>query len=200
MSARDLRDNRLVSSDLSLENQTCDAHADRPAVDRCASCGRTVCLRCAVPVRGRVLCTTCAAREVGEPPPAVRERRRRSVPASVAVVLLGLALVATIPPWDRFGTALSPWRPSVSPWRVLATVAVLLAFAAAAVALRRGPRTPRRGTTAAYTVLAASGATAIAWQIVASPDYVAHTWAPYVMIALAAAAALVGALRLRRPE
>ena len=157
-----------------------------------------MCLRCAVPVRGQVLCTACAARAVGEPAPLVPKRRTTRIPESVAATLLGLALIATIPSWDRFGTPLSPWRPSVSSWRLAGAVALLLAFVAASLSAWRGPSRPTFAAAVAFTALSSVAAVAIGWQLYGSPDFVAHTAVPYAVIALSTAAAVVGAVRLRR--
>ena len=194
-----MRDNRPVGSDLSVGKQTCANHADRPAIDRCSSCGRTVCLGCAVPVRGSILCTGCAAREIGEPAPSVPVRTTTRLPEAIAGAALALALLGTVPPWDRFGALTAPfsaWRTTPSPWPLLATLALVVAAAAVVLPAVRG-RGATRATAVAYATFSTLAAGLVAWQVFGSPDYVAHTPAPYAVMTLAFGAALVGALRLR---
>jgi hypothetical protein len=165
-------------------------------------CGRAACLVCAVPVRGEVLCVSCAAREVGAPPPPepvpAPAGRRSDV---VAGILLGLALVATAPPWDRFGALTSPfsaWDASPEPWTLLACILVAAAALAAAARLGILPihPTPRAGRIT-YGLLALAAAAATAQALLASPDYVSHTPAVYVTLVGAFGAAVIGLLRQR---
>jgi hypothetical protein len=186
-----------------LERRHCDVHTDRPAVERCASCGRAVCLDCAVPVRGEVLCTSCAAREAGVPtPPEPSPQPVGRVRDLVSAGLLGTALMATVPPWDRFGaltSLLSAWRPEPQLWPLMACL--LVAAAALAVAARLGVipvHPPPRAARLAYGVLALLAGAAAGQAVLASPDYVTHTPAPYVVLAAAVSAGVVGLAGLRR--
>jgi hypothetical protein len=177
----------------------CGNHADRAAVASCARCGRPVCLECAIPVRGEVLCAEDAARELGSPlpnPPRVQPSRR---PELLAGTLLALALVATVPPWQGEGeltSILSAWRPGLEPWALVACVSVLAAaaLALAPVVVNNGPGALLVVAYASLGILAA-GATAVT--LVAAPDFFSPTPAPFVTIALALTGAGVGFTRLR---
>jgi hypothetical protein len=173
-------------------------HAERSAVDRCQDCGRAACLTCATPVRGRVLCRTCAAKAVGTPDPPEEHVARPSPRRDLLVggVLL-VALAATIPPWHRSGTltaSFSAWRPGTELPVFLAVLALVVAIGlVAGSALRRVP--VRSGPVAA---LATFSAGATAFSLIRAPDFYAFTLAPFVTMA----ASLVGAalcLARRRP-
>jgi hypothetical protein len=180
--------------------QRCPVHADRPAVDRCAVCERAACLACSIPVRGRVLCRECAAREVGAPTPATPA----PVPASrrpdlVAGALLLVGLLATAVPWHRSGTLTAPfavWVPRAgAPF--LACLGLLAGSAAALVPAILG-NSPGRRASLIYTALAAIAAVATARTLIGAPDYFSPTPAPFIALGAAVAAALIGVLRLRR--
>lgn len=202
-SRRPAESRRMASERTTLESRWCEAHPDRQAVERCAECGRTACLSCAVPVRGRVLCTECTRRVVGEPVRAAAPSRGLGsrIPDVAAAILLGTALLATLVPWDRFGTLtgmLSAWRLRPDPWPLLAALMLLLAtIAAGMVLLRRWPAILRYSAVA-YTAVGAAAAVAVVVALLRAPDFTSHTPAPYVALIGAIAAAVVGAVRLRR--
>ncbi|HEV3475274.1 MAG TPA: hypothetical protein VG602_07910 [Actinomycetota bacterium] len=182
-----------------MTSERCGIHADRASVASCARCGRQVCLECAIPFRGSVLCSEDAARELGSPlpePPRPQPSRR---PEVVAVVLLALGLGATVPPWHGEGEltgVLSAWRPGLEPWAMAACVSLLLAAALAVtpLALRSGPRPL---IVVGYALTAVLAAAAAAVTLVAAPDFFSPTPAPFVMAALCVATAAVGFIRLR---
>jgi hypothetical protein len=193
----------MASDSTALESRWCGIHPDRQAVDQCAECGRAACLTCAVPVRGRVLCTECARRMVGEPVRAPDHPRGPGsrIPDAAAASLLGMALLATLLPWDRFGALtgmLSAWRLSPDPWPFLAGLLLLAATVASGVVLARRWPSLLRSSAVLYTAVAAAGAGAVGVALVRSPDFTSHTPAPYVALTGALGAALVGAIRLRR--
>lgn len=182
-----------------MTSERCGIHADRVAVSSCDRCGRPVCLECAIPIRGQVLCSEDAARELGSPllnPPRPEHSRR---PEVVAGTLLALALVATAPPWHGEGEltgVLSAWRPGLEPW---AFVSCLSLLGAAVLAL-----TPlvvriesRARVSAGYASLAVLAVVAAAVTLVAAPDFFSPTPAPFVVMGLALAGAVVGFGRLR---
>ena len=186
-----------------VESRWCEVHPDLQAVERCAECGRAACLSCAIPVRGRVLCAECARRIVGEPvrgaaPPRGLGSR---IPDLAAAILLGTALLATLVPWDRFGTLtgrLSAWRVGSDPWPPLAAVLLLVGTLAAGVVLLRRWPPILRYSAVAYTAVGAAAAVAVLVALLRAPDFASHTPAPFVAFAGAMGAALVGAVRLRR--
>jgi hypothetical protein len=158
-----------------------------------------MCLDCAIPIRGSVLCSDDASRELGSPlpdPPRAQPSRR---PEVVAGTLLTLALAATAPPWQGEGELtglLSAWRPGLEPWALVSCVSLLGAavLALAPLVLRSGPGV---AVAAGYASLAflAVGATAVT--VVAAPDFFSPTPAPFVVIGLSLTAAAVGFVRLR---
>lgn len=182
-----------------MTSERCGIHADRVAVASCDRCGRPVCLECAIPIRGQVLCSEDASRELGSPlpsPPRAEPSRR---PEVVAGTLLGVALVATAPPWHGEGEltgVLSAWRPGLEPW---AFVSCLSLLGAAVLALT--PLFARFGSrarvAAAYASLAVLAVVAAAVTLVAAPDFFSPTPAPFVLMGLALAGAVVGFGRLR---
>lgn len=186
----------MVAATEAVLKGSCEVHPDRPAIERCASCGRAVCLACAVPFRGRVLCRTCAGRELGDPDPPEPKPVPRRIPTA-ALVAFALALAATVAPWDRFGprtSMFSAWRWSPDPWSFVACASVAVAAAVSMVGrLLPTPLVARAGT---LFGVAAAGATA--WMVVASPDYVRHTPAPYIALAAALAGAVIARLPMRR--
>jgi hypothetical protein len=196
-----LGDNHGVSTrEATSRRQPCAVHGDRQAVETCAACGRLVCLDCAIPFRGRVLCAEDAARELGDPspPPAQPDRRPRRLELAGAA-LLGAAVLATVPPWDNFGSltgVLSAWRPEPEIWPLIASAGALVgAVLAAWLAFR--VRAPGTAWTAAWAGAALLSTLASARVIFGAPDFVDHTAAPYVTLAGSAAGAVLGALRLR---
>jgi hypothetical protein len=169
-------------------------------VDACGSCGRAVCLSCAIPFRGRVLCEACAARELGAPPPEPSPIPSSRRPDLIAATLLVLGLLATAPPWHRSGTltsAFSAWIPSLDPWPLVACLAMVAAGAVAVGPLLLGSG-PSRAAARGYAVLAAGAAVIVARTLLAAPDYFSPTVAPFVAFAASLGAAAVGYIRLRR--
>lgn len=193
----------MAGEQTTLESRWCDLHPDRQAVGRCTECGRAACLPCAVPVRGRVLCMECARRIVGEPVrgPARSRGLGSRMPDVAAAILLGSALLATLVPWDRFGTLtgmLSAWRLGPDPWPLLSALMLLLATTAAGVVLLRRWPAILRYSAVAYTAVGAAAAVAVVVALLRAPDFASHTPAPYVALLGAIGAAVVGAVRLRR--
>lgn len=190
---------------MSVEAETigregCSVHADRLAVERCARCGRAACLSCAIPVRGEVLCAECATRQEGKPAPAPEPRISGRLDLWT-LACFGVGLLATIPPWDRFGAYTSPlsaWRADPDPRSLVAAIALGLGTLLAVAAIRRPAlgfaRWPLR-----LSVLLSTGAVVFcAAAILGAPEYVSHTPAPYAALAGSAAALTLSVIRLRR--
>lgn len=170
-------------------------------MDTCVICGRPVCLDCAIPFRGRVLCREDAAGELGEPtpPPRPAERRPRRLEL-IAAALLGVAALATVPPWERFGSltgVLSAWRAEPDAWPLVAAIAALVSGAVALWLSLRGGRSGLPGLTA-WGIPALLAAVATARAILGAPDYVDHTVAPYLTLLGASGASILALTRLRR--
>lgn len=168
---------------------------------RCENCGRKTCLECAIPFRGRLLCDSCASRELGVPEPAPRPVRRRR-PDVVAAILFGIALLATIPPWHRSGPLtemLSAWRTGPQPWPLIASAAALVAFGATLAPLV-SRRISLHAVARTYAVVGTVAATASAIALAAFPTYTSPTLAPFVMVAVTGSAAVLGFTKSRRPR
>lgn len=117
----------------------------------------------------------------------------------VALVLLLVSLVATIPPWHRSGTltsAFSAWLPSPDPWSLVAGVAVLLATCLCALAVARRRTTPR--WTLTWAALAILAAVTVGVDVFSAPRFFTVTAAPMVMAVSAAAAGVIGLAGARR--
>jgi MYXO-CTERM domain-containing protein len=114
---------------------------------------------------------------------------------------VAVALLATLLPWDRFGALtgmLSAWRLGPDPWPFVAGVLLLMAAVASCLMLLRRWPTVLRYSAVLHTALSAAAAGAVGVALVRAPDFTSHTPAPYVALAGALGAALLGAIRLRR--
>jgi hypothetical protein len=184
-----------------VERRPCAVHGDRSAVARCAECGRAACLTCAIPFRGRVLCSSCAARALGEPTPPLTVSPPSRGPDLMATVILVGALLLTLVPWHGFPGALtqpvSAWRAEPDPWPTVACGLLLGAAVVLAASLLRG-RPPGRLTALAYSTFAGLATAATVRAFLGTPDHFEHTPAPFAIMALGAGAAAVGAVRLVR--
>jgi hypothetical protein len=154
-----------------------------------------------VPFRGRVLCTSCASKALGTPEPVERSVPRTSPGIGVVVGgLLGIALIATVPPWHRSGTltgTFAAWRPSGE----MPVLLAVLSIVAAAVSLFVGAAIRRRLTgtvliAVAGLALVAAGSTA--FSVLRAPDFYAFTPAPFITLAASTAAVLAAAVGLAR--
>jgi hypothetical protein len=180
--------------------QRCSVHTDRPAAGRCAACERPACLACSIPVRGRVLCRECAAREVGVPAPVTPAPGPVSRRPDVASgVLLLASLIATTLPWHGSGTLTSPFSAWAARdlWSFLACLCLSGGALAALGPILLG-RGPSRRASLASTFLAAIAAVATAWTLIGAPDYFSPTPAPFIALGGAVAATAVGAVGRRR--
>jgi hypothetical protein len=191
----------VSTRETTAKRQPCAVHGDQPAVETCASCGRLVCLDCAIPFRGQVLCAEDAALQLGDPVPSPRPPDRRPRRAElVAAILLGVAVLGTIPPWDRFGSLtgwFSAWGAEPDPWPMVASIGALTAGVVALWLSVRG-RGPRRSGLVLCGAAALLGVVASARAIFGAPDYVDHTVAPYLTLLGTATAAILTLARLRR--
>jgi hypothetical protein len=116
-------------------------------VARCDSCGRPLCLTCATPVRGRVLGTECLSVALGPdavPEEAIRVKGATSPFGALTGAAFGLAVLATILPWSRFGMGsevFGAWGRTIR-WSILSgsAAAVGLALWLVLRTLRPGPK------------------------------------------------------------
>jgi hypothetical protein len=103
----------------------CATHPGEDAVASCDVCGRSLCITCAVPVRGSVVGQECLAQVVEDPPPAPAPRRSPSVSRVLLVGGFALTLGSSILPWARYGDASGMFQAWTVHWSLLAVAASL---------------------------------------------------------------------------
>jgi peptidoglycan/LPS O-acetylase OafA/YrhL len=178
--------------------ERCRDHPGSPSVALCARCARTLCIACAVPVRGAVLGPECLPPDVataaqveiaaGPPMPAWW----RATGATLAVLVS-----ATCFAWTRFGTAsgwFGAWGTPVR-WSTLTAGAGALALLVWVVRRR-----PGRAATRCVAVLSIAAAAGAILAVLNPPPFTRPSPAPWVAVVaggLAGAFALVAA---RRPS
>jgi hypothetical protein len=91
-----------------------------------------MCLRCAIPVRGGTVGSECLAIVLGPdaPTPAAPRRDVAGMIRTWQRLVAGVAVVATLLPWSRFGAGSGPfgaWSDSFR-WSMVAAVASVAAF------------------------------------------------------------------------
>ena len=106
----------------------CQQHPNAPSVAMCDRCQRALCIRCAVPVRGRTLGSECLAAELGPNLAPAASPLPRRAPLRWTGAGLSLALLATVLPWKRFGLGSGPFGAwGLTPrWSLLAATAALI--------------------------------------------------------------------------
>jgi hypothetical protein len=168
--------------------ERCETHPGSASVARCARCGRTLCIACAVPVRGAVLGPEClppdAAAEALAEPYRAPMPRWWAVTGGALTVLVG----STVFPWTRFGVG-SGWFGAwgLPPrWSLVAAVAGALALALWVT--RRWPGRRVSGIVGLLSIAAGAGAELA---ILNPPPFTKATLAPWVAVASAAIAAVV---------
>jgi hypothetical protein len=183
----------------------CETHPGRPAVGRCESCGRLLCIGCAIPVRGQLLGPECVGEVLG--PDVVREaappaRRIRRPGLGVAGLGFAGALAASALPWsNRFSShdsgLFGGWGFSPPSWSLVAAVAAAVGGAAwVAARWRPGRAEAIRWALLALAALVAAGSVLY---LLAPPPF-SHPWlGPWVALA-AAVAAFAGVLWDARPS
>lgn len=158
-----------------------------------------MCLTCAIPVRGRTLGAECLAAALGPdaPVPELAERVPGAAARTVARAAFGLAVLATILPWSRFGAGSEPFGAwAAGPrWSVIAgvsSVAGLLLSLAGRWSGRR-PSAWDAASVVAGGVIAVGSLLALA----RPPAFTSPWLGPWVALAagIAAAASSVVALR-----
>lgn len=176
----------------------CTSHPARPAEGTCESCGRAVCLECAVPFRGALRCAACAARAVGEEAEeaaddTAAEWRRWGADRIGGFIFLTGVLLSLLP-WDRVGSRtglLSGWAPRPDPWPLIAGLLLLLG---SVTALRPAP--PTRRSRLASMVLGALAAGTVLLSLPA-PDFTVRSPVPLLVLGAAVAGTVLGAVGFR---
>lgn len=183
--------------DVPVEERTsrtdrCTQHPGAASVARCDGCGRSLCLTCAIPVRGLVLGTECLAQVLGEDAPVDEpsDTRRLGAPAIAFLV----ATTATVAPWTTLGDGSGPlgaWSRSPR-WSLLAALAAVAGVLVEAVARRLAIGTVARDVADIVLGLAVFAGSVLAWFRPPFPaDSVATPWIAAAAGAIAAAAAAV---------
>lgn len=177
--------------------QRCAEHPGRQAVAECEACHRSLCVACAVPVRGRVLGVECVASVLGEDPqPLVKPGRSRASIMSGAG--LGGVVVASLLPWTRFGVGssiLGGWD-AVPSWSLLASLTGVVGLIVWWLSGRRG----RRGAEVAALVggLVATAAALLA--AIHPPPFTRPSIGPDVAFLAGITALVAGVIEARRPR
>ena len=177
--------------------ERCETHPGTSSVARCDGCGRALCLRCAVPVRGRVFGPECLADVLG-PDGAVGPRPVPRPPRDRRLALAGLgflvAAAGSVLPWTRFGVGsgiFGGWGVGHPRWSTLATGAALVGLVVVTVMVARFSRLRPLGA-ALLTVLAAAGGVGAVLHMLNPPPFTQAWLGPWV--ALAGSAAVLGAM------
>jgi hypothetical protein len=176
--------------------ERCELHPGSMSVAHCARCDRTLCLTCAVPVRGVVLGPECLPADVrSEAGPALAQRPPMSRWWLAAGAALLVVLVSTVFRWTRFGVG-SGW---FGAWGLPLRWSTVAAFAGAGAAIvwaiRRWP-----GPAAARVVagLAIGAAVAAGLALLNPPPFTTASAAPWVALVAAVAGAVFALAVARR--
>ena len=180
------------------EGGTCELHLDKVAVGTCETCGRPLCLDCAVPVRGRVLGPECLSAILGPDAPQADPAPARRRPSLVLSGMgFALALAATALPWSRFGPGSGPlgaWGATLR-WSLLSAVAAALGLGLWA-GLNAVRLQPSRSAAAVFRVLAVAIAAGAALTLLNPPPFVTPSAGPWAALG-AAVVAFAGTYRTR---
>ena len=177
--------------------ERCEVHPNRAAAVHCAECDRPVCIRCAVPVRGRVLGPECLRAALGDeaPPEPTPKRARRPTVELVAGVAFCAAAVLTLFPWTRFATGsgfAGAWASDLR-WSMLAATTAV--GGAVSWAVGRGTRPfPLR----AQIVLGLLGALGAGMAIAHPPPFKQASISPVVALVLLLVGTTAAVLRARQ--
>jgi hypothetical protein len=177
-----------MPAETTKSTERCETHPGSPSVARCSRCERTLCIACAVPVRGAVLGPECLPPDVAAE--ALAEPDRTPMPRRWGVIGVALTVLAgsTVFPWTRFGLA-SGWFGAwgLPPrWSLVAAVAGALALV---VWVTR--RQPGRAASGTVALLSIAAGVAAELAILNPPPFTKATFAPWVAVGSAAIAAVV---------
>lgn len=177
--------------------ERCEVHPNRVAAVHCAECDRPICVRCAVPVRGRVLGPECLRDALGDeaPPESTPKQARRPTVELVAGAAFCSAAAATLFPWTRFATGsgfAGAWASDLR-WSMLAATAAVAALVSWAAGRSARPLTSR-----AQIVLGLAGALGAVMAIAHPPPFKHASIAPAVALILLLVGATAAFLRARQ--
>lgn len=123
----------------------CANHSAISAVGSCDVCRKAICLSCAVPVRGRLICHECLGNVLEDVSIAPRPPELRGLPVQgdwLAIAGLALVVVLSVFPWTRFGDKSGYLEAWSLHWSLVAVGGSAAGLAFAVRALRR-PTDPR---------------------------------------------------------
>jgi hypothetical protein len=123
----------------------CANHAAIPAAGSCDVCGKSICVSCAVPVRGRLVCHEDLGALLADESVPTRPPEVVRLPAggdALAIAGFSLIVVLSVFPWTRFGDNSGYFEAWSLHWSLLAVAGAALALAFAVRSLWR-PTDPR---------------------------------------------------------
>ena len=185
-----------MPSEAAKSAERCERHPGSTSVARCARCDRTLCIACAIPVRGTVLGSECLPADVAAGAGTTADRRP-PMPGwwlgtgGCLLVLLG----STAFPWTGFGDASGWFGAWGLPLRWSSLVAITAALAEVIWIVRRRPGRIAPWLVAALALLAAAGA---ALAILNPPPFTEASAAPWVALAAGSAGAALALVAGRR--
>ena len=123
----------------------CANHAAMPSVGTCDVCGKAICVSCAIPVRGRLVCHDCLGNVLEDVPDAPVPPKRLPPPGRVDALAaggFGLVVVLSIFPWTRFGDSAGFFEAWLPHWSLVAVGVAAIGLVVAVRSLRGqlGPR------------------------------------------------------------
>ncbi len=161
-----------------------------------------MCLACAIPVRGRTLGAECLATALGPdvPVPKLLAREPGAAARTIARAAFGLAVVATILPWSRFGAGSEPF----GAWTTRPRWSMVVAGLSVAGLLLSLARRWSRSRASAWDVASVVGGGMIAVGSVLAltrpPAFTSPWLGPWVSLAAGIAAGMASFVALRGPR
>jgi hypothetical protein len=123
----------------------CANHAAMQAVGACDVCGKAICVSCAIPVRGRLVCHDCLGTVLEDVPATSAPPGRLPLPGgsdALAGAGFGLVVLLSVFPWTRFGDRSGFFEAWLPHWSLIAVAAAIVGLVFAVRAFRR-PLDPR---------------------------------------------------------
>jgi hypothetical protein len=162
--------------------ERCSLHPGSVSVAHCARCHRTLCMTCALPVRGVVLGMECLPEDVAAGADDATPPRRPPMSRWWLAVGIALAILlgSTVLPWTRFGTGSGWFGAWGLPLRWSSTVVLAGVFATLVWLWRRSPGRAAAATVAVVAVVASAGAELA---ILNPPPFTTSSVAPWIALA-----------------
>lgn len=175
----------------------CHIHSNAQAVAECHGCGLSLCIACAVPVRGEVFGRECLPEDLKTELPPPQPGRVRQLPLPLVGIGFAIASVAAFLPWKRYGLGSGPFGAwgMTARWSIIAAAASLLGLALWLVCALSRRWTGQRWV-ACLRGLAVLVLTATVLHFLRKPGFGPQSIGPWVS-AIGASLALVGTARRR---